>query len=98
MDVKQFFASDLKIFREQRGLSQAELARASNLSPAAISLLEKGGREPSLATALAISDALNMSVYALVNRIEYPNNEATARIELTKAKQKLAKIQMMSQP
>lgn len=98
MDVKQIFATALRVFREQRGLSQAELARSSNLSPAAISLPEKGDREPSLSTALAISDALNMSVYALVNRVEYPDNEATVRIELTKSRQKLAKIQMMSKP
>jgi transcriptional regulator with XRE-family HTH domain len=84
--------------RERFGLSQAEMAKLSGLSPAVISLLEKGNRDMRLTTALALSDALNVSVYALVGKVEYPHNEETLRIELTKAKQKLAKIHQLTDP
>ncbi len=52
--------------RESAGYSQRTLARKSGLSAAAISLLESGDRKPRLSTALAISDALNISIDTLV--------------------------------
>ncbi len=59
----------LKKIRNKSGLSRKGLALRANLSPAAISLLELGQREPKLSTALAISDALNISVYAFCESI-----------------------------
>ncbi len=45
---------NLKAIREALGMTQAELAKKSGLTPAAISQIESGQRDPSLATILAI--------------------------------------------
>lgn len=82
----------LVMLRKQAGLSQSELGRRSGLTAAAISMIEAGDRDPKLSTAAAICDALNISLDALAGRSEYPHNEFTARIELTKAQQRLAQI------
>lgn len=54
---------NIKRLREEAGWSQADLAKESGVSPAAISLIEKGERIPSLivtrklATAFTVSEA-----------------------------------------
>ena len=85
------FSIDKKQLRVNAGLSQAELAKLSGLSPTMISLLEKRAREPSLKTAIAISSALNISLDVYAGIHEYPTNEYTARVEITKLKQKIQK-------
>jgi len=84
------------MLRKRAGLSQKDLAEKSGLTRGAISLLESGQRNPQLMTAIAICDALNISVYELIGRIEYTHNEMTVRIELTKAQQKLAQIKQLA--
>lgn len=83
--------------RQKAGLSQADLARLSGLSCAAISLLEKGEREPILSSAIKISEALNISIYFLVGAIEYPLSESDARAELTKTVLAMLKINNTTQ-
>lgn len=82
----------LTTLRQSANMSQSALAKKAGVSTASISLLEKGEREPGLSTALAISGALNLSIYALIGRIEYPHNEFTARIEITKLQQVINQI------
>ncbi|MBA1447059.1 MAG: helix-turn-helix transcriptional regulator, partial [Gammaproteobacteria bacterium] len=66
----------LVLLRKQAGLSQSELARMAEVTPSAICMIEAGDREPKLSTALAIADALHVSIYALVGRSEYLPTEA----------------------
>jgi DNA-binding XRE family transcriptional regulator len=56
------FAVKLKQLREAARLSQAQLAQRAGLHPQCVAKLEQGHREPSLATARALSRALQLSL------------------------------------
>jgi transcriptional regulator with XRE-family HTH domain len=59
----------LKRFRQQKELTQAELARRAGVSPAYLSELESGaGRRPSGRVLLALADALGVTVADLLGR------------------------------
>jgi len=85
------FYNKAKQLRVDAGLSQADLAKASGLSAAAISLIEKGEREPSLKTAIALSESLGVSLDVFAGLKEYSGNEYQLRIEIVKLKQKMQK-------
>ena len=50
------------VWREERGLSQRELATAAGVSPSMLNEIEKGRQTPSLATARAIAATLRVSL------------------------------------
>ena len=52
----------LKEIRQEKKLSQKDLAKKLNISQQAISLYEKGGREPKLETWQKLADFFNVSV------------------------------------
>jgi transcriptional regulator with XRE-family HTH domain len=52
--------------RRRRGFTQAELAETLNLSVAYVSLIERGGRNPSFTTVVAIARALGVSAAHIV--------------------------------
>jgi transcriptional regulator with XRE-family HTH domain len=54
-------ADRMKAAREERGWSQAELAEAAGLPPAAVSRYESGKYEPSVASLRKLLDALGCS-------------------------------------
>lgn len=56
------FKDMLKFYREERGLSQAALARAIGVSPSTISMYEVGKREPDFETEEMIADFFNVSI------------------------------------
>lgn len=62
------FARNLRAARDQRGLTQVELAERSELQPSAISHFETGRRTPSLANLIALCDALKVSADSLLGR------------------------------
>lgn len=51
---------EIKELREYLGLNQSQLAKLSGLTPAAISQIENGLREPSLSSIEKICDALEI--------------------------------------
>ena len=53
-------------FREEKGLTQLELAKRSGVSQSSISLIEKGERAPTVFVAKRIADALEMTVDELI--------------------------------
>ena len=62
-----------EVLRRQRrlvDLSQAELAERAELHPTYISLLERGLRQPTLETLLALGSALDRSAAELVLEVE----------------------------
>lgn len=59
------FAANLLAVRQEKGLSQRSLAAASGLHRTEISLLERGAREPRLATILKLAIALEVRPEAL---------------------------------
>lgn len=67
------FGKRLKSLREDKGLSQSELARMVDASPALINLMESGQRNPSLATLQDLADALGTTIDYLVGRADKPS-------------------------
>lgn len=65
----------VKLLRETRGWSQADLARRSGLSRAAVSAIEVDRLVTSVANALALADALACSVEYLFGPMERGSNE-----------------------
>jgi ribosome-binding protein aMBF1 (putative translation factor) len=61
-------ARQLRQERERRGLSMTALAQRSGISQPMISLLESGGRKPSLETLLRLALALEVSPDELLRR------------------------------
>jgi len=55
-------ASKIRTLRQERGLSQQELARRVGTSQAAIARLELGGAEPRLETLERIAEAFDMNL------------------------------------
>ena len=54
----------LRVLREQRGLSQRELAAASGLSPNALSQIERSNVSPNVSTLNQLADALGIHITA----------------------------------
>lgn len=63
------FGKVLKELRQKKQVSQELLAYESSLDRTFISLLERGLRQPSLATILQIAKALNVSPVAMMKLI-----------------------------
>lgn len=75
MNIEKAFAIVLKEIRNQKKLSQENLAFASNLDRTYISLLERGKRQPTLTSFFSISKALDMSLVELMIILEKKINE-----------------------
>lgn len=61
-DLKQKFGKRLRQLRRERGLTQEQLAEASDLSVDFISLLERGVNAPSFETLEALATILGVPV------------------------------------
>jgi transcriptional regulator with XRE-family HTH domain len=77
-DENSNFGQRLLAAREQRGLSQTELARLSGLQPAAIGHFERDRRKPSFANVRALAKALSVSSDYLLGRTEEMKGATTA--------------------
>jgi transcriptional regulator with XRE-family HTH domain len=66
--MSEIFSKRLKKIREEKKLSQAELAQKADLQTAAISHFETGQRKPSFDNLKRLADALNVSVDFLLGR------------------------------
>lgn len=66
------FPRRLRVAREMRELSQAELAERAQLQQAAVSLYESGARRPSLRNLGRLSEALEVTTDFLVGRSDSP--------------------------
>ena len=78
----KIISSNIKRIRTDAGWSQADLAKNSGVSPAAISLIEKGERIPSLVVTRKLASALKVSEAEITGALEQNtqkiNNEAHA--------------------
>lgn len=70
MEIAEAFGIVLRRNREKLGLSQEELALNCSLDRTFISLLERGLRQPSLATVFNVAEQLNMTSSELVRQVE----------------------------
>jgi transcriptional regulator with XRE-family HTH domain len=66
----QRFGVNLRAARKQAGFSQEALAYEAEVDRAAISVYERGGREPNLRTVLKLARALRMSPTTLLDGVE----------------------------
>jgi transcriptional regulator with XRE-family HTH domain len=64
------FGANLRVARTRAGLSQETLAYESEVDRAAISVYERGKREPNLRTGLKLARALRLSPVALLDGVE----------------------------
>lgn len=63
------FGQLLRELREERGLSQTQLALESDLDQSFLSLIERGERQPSLISLFALCEALQVKPDAVVRRL-----------------------------
>ena len=68
--IKIVHGNRIKLLREQLGLTQTELAEKIGLTQAAIMHFEKGYKQPSQTTLVAIADVLDCSTDYLLGRTE----------------------------
>jgi transcriptional regulator with XRE-family HTH domain len=68
--LREAFGRLLRELREERGLSQSELALESDLDQTFVSLLERGRRQPSLLSLFALCEALDIEPYVVVRKLQ----------------------------
>lgn len=64
------FAENLRKFRNEKGLTQMELADLCNISPKTLSSYETGRTEPNLGEIIKLCDVFNCSIAALTGTKE----------------------------
>ncbi len=69
MSPESAFGQILKKYRTNTGLSQEKLALECNLDRTYISLLERGKRQPTLGSILALSEHLNVSASDMIKDV-----------------------------
>jgi transcriptional regulator with XRE-family HTH domain len=67
-DLVATFGANLKAARMKMNMSQTELANAAGLLQQYVSLVESGKQNVTLTTALALANAVNRDVTALLRR------------------------------
>ncbi len=76
------FPEILRKTRQERGLSQADLAVKCGLQPSAISHFEAGRRSPSFDNLRRLADALNVTIDYLLGRQPAPQTAGPAAEQL----------------
>ncbi|MGN6586630.1 MAG: helix-turn-helix domain-containing protein [Solirubrobacterales bacterium] len=71
MTPQERFAINLRRIRTEAGVSQEELGYLCDLHRTEVSLLERAGREPRLATIVKLAGALNTTPAQLCEGISY---------------------------
>ena len=70
----------LRAARENRQISQADLAQRSGLQPSAISHFESGRRSPSFDNLRRLADALEVTTDYLLGRANDPKGSSSAAV------------------
>ena len=71
----------MKHLRQEKGMTQAELAALANVSTQMISSYEKCAKEPTLTNAASIAGALNVSLAFLIDEANHSTNCDAIKIE-----------------
>jgi transcriptional regulator with XRE-family HTH domain len=66
MDVRQIVGENIRRYRREKGLSQAEMANRMGVDRAYISGLELGQRNPTIITLWHAAQALDVEVHLLL--------------------------------
>jgi len=70
MDLQSAFGEELRALRHSRGLTQEKLALECGLDRTFISLLERGQRQPTLATLFALAETLGIAPSKIIGKVE----------------------------
>ena len=73
MEIERIFGLVLKEVRNQKKISQNELANLAELDRTYISLLERGLRQPTIETVFKLANALNIKASLFIQKIELIN-------------------------
>jgi transcriptional regulator with XRE-family HTH domain len=68
--VSKIFGELIRELRRENNISQETLADNTQLDRTYISMLERGIRQPTLATIISLSKALKISASELIKRVE----------------------------
>ena len=71
----------LKRLREARGLSQTKLAARADVNPATVNQIERGKREASPATLHKLAEALDVTLYELLEGEAHPKASRRSSLE-----------------
>lgn len=80
------FAENLKHLRKSSGMSQQQLADATQLTRSAVGMYETSQREPNIETLIVLADVFNVSIDTLVGRSSATLIPAAERSPVTKVK------------
>lgn len=69
-NLEKLFGALLKQLRTDKGISQENLAYDSELDRTFISLLERGERQPSIATLFKLAKSLNIKPSEIIKTLE----------------------------
>ncbi len=78
--LRSAFGTLLKELREQRGMSQAQLALESGVDQTFVSLLERGQRQPTLGTLFALCDAMRVNADVVVGKLAAARTSPKRRV------------------
>jgi transcriptional regulator with XRE-family HTH domain len=70
LEMEKAFGQVIKKYRKLNRLTQEELAHLTSLDRTFISVLERGRRNPTLATAFSIANCLGIPLSELIKEIE----------------------------
>lgn len=73
---------NIKKYRKEKGLTQAELAKLSNVSRVAIGNYERSDRVPTTDIASKIADALQVDVNTLMGKSSNSENNKSKQVEI----------------
>lgn len=73
MENIDYFSRRMRSVREEKGWSQAELAKKTGITPAAVSQFEGGSRKPTLPILGKLADVLGVSIDYLAGKSEQKN-------------------------
>jgi len=76
-DLRHILSKNLKLLRNQRSLSQMELAEKANISIPFLSNIERSNKWPYPDTLVKIAEALDVEVYVLFQENSPPKSDST---------------------
>lgn len=65
-DIRKKFGRQLKLLRVQKGMTQQQLAERADVSISFLGNIERGTKSPTIDTVQKLSNALNVSMVALL--------------------------------
>ena len=70
LDSNEIIGSEVRFWRNERGLTGAKLAKLSGISPGMLTKIEQGKVAPSIQTLVAVAKALDVPISMFFHRIE----------------------------